>query len=245
MENKPIKEYTRLEQYQYIQQHYDDTLRQTNLMKKLAKELEISKSRAYSMIQTILSVKGLICSSSHVLKKELNIAKIVFTNRSDNQEYAPQQVSEKTSENKLPMFNQNIVSLTASITELVMKKCPFLDKEQVVKRVEPLLNYMITSKTTIPQLLFENLEIVLHTSFYNSSLFHDGEEAKFYIQFGKNNENKHQEIYFNAVWTEKGIRRAGFKSFFQIETNESMITRIVAFLRNRPDKIHEVVDILK
>ena len=125
-----------------------------------------------------------------------------------------------------------------------MKKCPFLDKEQVTKRIESLLNYMITSKTAIPQLLFENLEIVLLAFFYKSSLFHDGEEAKFYIRFGDINE-KCQEIFFNAVWTEKGVRKAGFKSFFQIETNESMITKIVAFLRAKPDKIHEVVNILK
>ena len=73
MENKSVKEYTKLEQYQYIQQHYNDTLKQTNLMKKLAKELEISNSRAYGMIQTILNAKGLTCSTSHILKKELNI----------------------------------------------------------------------------------------------------------------------------------------------------------------------------
>lgn len=244
MENKSVKEYTKLEQYQYIQQHYNDTLKQTNLMKKLAKELEISNSRAYGMIQTILNAKGLTYSTSHILKKELNIAKMVFANRSEHQEPITQQISEKTSETKLPMFNQNISSLTISITELVMKKCPFLDKEQVTKRIESLLNYMITSKTAIPQLLFENLEIVLLAFFYKSSLFHDGEEAKFYIRFGDINE-KCQEIFFNAVWTEKGVRKAGFKSFFQIETNESMITKIVAFLRAKPDKIHEVVNILK
>jgi len=69
MENKSVKEYTKLEQYQYIQQHYNDTLKQTNLMKKLAKELEISNSRAYGMIQTILNAKGLTCSTVIFSKK--------------------------------------------------------------------------------------------------------------------------------------------------------------------------------
>lgn len=59
---------------------------------------------------------------------------MVFANESEHQEPITQQISEKTSDAKLPMFNQNISSLTISITEIVMKKCPFLDKEQVTKK---------------------------------------------------------------------------------------------------------------
>ena len=50
MENKSVKEYTKLEQYQYIQQHYNDTLKQTNLKKRLAKELGIELFEVRSLV---------------------------------------------------------------------------------------------------------------------------------------------------------------------------------------------------
>lgn len=240
MENKSVKEYTKLEQYQYIQQHYNDTLKQTNLRKKIAKELGITESKSYAMIQTILHTRGVPCSNSHVAKKDISIAKMVFAKREEEQ---PSNQLRKIPETKeLSMFKQNIDSLTLAISDIIMEKCPFFDKNQVIERVEKLLSYMIKNRCVVPQIIFDNINIVLSAAFYTSSLFHDGEEAKILIKFG---ENKPKEIFFTAIWTEKGIYKLGIKSFFQIETNESMITKIIAFLRAKPDKIHEVVNILK